>query len=58
MDIKPNTGFDMAKVGMMVHCRLVFDEFYPFRAPKSTLILKKGLDEYQFEGILRRFDKE
>jgi hypothetical protein len=25
MDIKPNTGFDMAKVGMLIHCRLIFD---------------------------------
>jgi hypothetical protein len=54
MEIKPNTGFNSAKVGLLVNCRIVFDQFYPFRAPSIKFTNKKGLDEEQFEAILVR----
>ena len=34
LDLKPNTGMEMAKVGLLAQVRMIFDQFYPFRAPK------------------------
>ena len=45
LDLKPNTGMDNAKVGLLAQVRMIFDQFYPYRAPKILLINKKGLDQ-------------
>jgi hypothetical protein len=45
LDIKPNTGFDEAKIGLLVQCRIQFDQYYPYRAPQMSFTAKKGLDE-------------
>lgn len=58
MDVKPKTGFDMAKVGLLVQCRVLFDQYYPFRAPVIKFTNKKGLDEEQFDEILDSMTKE
>jgi len=58
LDLKPNTGFNDAKVGLRVHCRMVFSQFYPFRAPKLSFTLSKGLDKEQFDEILDKIDAE
>jgi hypothetical protein len=34
LDLKPNTGMDNAKVGLLAQVRMIFDQFYPYRAPK------------------------
>lgn len=58
LDIKPNTGFDDAKVGLLVHCRLLFDQYYPYRAPQMSFTAKKGLDECQYDEIINKFTAE
>jgi len=45
LDIKPITGMELAKVGLLVNVRFDFNQFYPFTAPQITLTTKKGLDE-------------
>mgnify|MGYP005631885341 CR=1 len=58
LNIKPNTGFDSAKVGLLIHCRLAFDQFYPYHAPKVSFTQKKGLDTEQFDEILEEINQE
>ena len=49
---------DNAKVGLLAQVRMIFDQFYPFRAPKIQLINKKGLDQDQFEELLQKICDE
>ena len=55
LDIKPNTGGEDEKVGLLLGVRLTFDQYYPYRAPKFQITNKKGLDEEQFVEIHELF---
>ena len=33
LDIKPSTGFDMAKIGLLTNFKFTFNQFYPFNSP-------------------------
>lgn len=58
LDIQPNTGFDQNQISMLIHCKVVFDQFYPYRAPLFSFVNKKGLEEEQYEQILDKFNSE
>jgi hypothetical protein len=58
LDIKPNTGFNNAKVGLKVHLRVVFSQFYPYRPPSMSYVVSKGLDTEQFRDILESINSE
>ena len=58
LDVKPFTGEAMeTKVGLLAHFRIIFDQFYPFKAPKVQHINMKGLDTEQIEEILEKINK-
>ena len=53
LDVKPYTGEAMeTKVGLLAQFRIIFDQYYPFKAPKVQIINMKGLDTEQIEEIL------
>ena len=53
LDVKPYTGEAMdSKIGLLAQFRLIFDQFYPFKAPIVKYINNKGLDTEQFNEIL------
>mgnify|MGYP007121701399 CR=1 FL=1 len=40
------------KIGLLAHFRLIFDEYYPFKAPHVQYVSNKGLDTEQFNEII------
>ena len=56
LNIKPNTGMNEGKVGILAHLSLQFDQFYPFRAPRICFTNKKGLDDEQYDDIISQIN--
>lgn len=45
LDIKPATGFDADKNGLLAHCLFEFAPKYPFVAPTMDFVVRKGLEQ-------------
>lgn len=52
LNIKPNIGDNLEKIGLLAHIKIIFDQFYPFKAPRVQFTNKKGLDEELFTEVL------
>lgn len=52
LNVKPKTGIEMdAKVGLLAHFRFIFDQMYPFNAPKVICLNSKGIDYEQLKEV-------
>ena len=58
LNIMPNAGADEDELRMVLHCRFIFDQAYPFTAPRISFMVKKGMAEEQFERILASIKAE
>lgn len=58
LNIMPNSGAEQVELRMQLHCRFIFDQAYPFTAPRISFQAKKGLAEQQFEHILSQIKTE
>lgn len=58
LNLKPNTGFEEMKVGVLIHAKLIFGHNYPMKQPRIQLTQKKGLDDFLFDEILDKFNDE
>ena len=47
-----------AKIGLLAHFRLIFDQWYPFRQPRIQFINSKGIDYEQLHEIIDEINKE
>lgn len=57
LDIRPNTGIAAgAKIGLLAHVKLIFEQAYPFKEPKISYVKTMGLDDQQFNEILESFN--
>ena len=48
----------MNQVGLLIHCCITFDQYYPYRAPQIKFSNKKGLDEEQYDEIMEKMTNE
>ena len=58
LDVKPSIGIDESKNGLLSHLKITFEEGYPFKAPTFEFIIKKGLEQEQFEEIIQKMNEE
>lgn len=45
LDVRPSTGIDDSKNGLLSNLKISFENGYPFKAPQVEFILGKGLDQ-------------
>ena len=58
LDLKPNTGNEEMKVGLLLHAKLVFGQNYPLKPPRISFTQKKGLDDFLYDEIYEKMNDE